>query len=216
MVDNKTNQITELLKTPLPSAVLSGGAVRFPLIRTKSKLINDQIRYFRVRSDGKLEESSDCVEIGVDEEPPENEYEIYYVALKFTHRALAALEQKWGNTEKWNEALSSQTETTVIETIAIALNKEIEEITLGLIDGATQRYAAWMYAAWMAAAGMDPQMARTFLKRLDEMTSEQNEDVERKLSEAMNQMVTTINDSPGNNGSPPGSKLNVPSMSSGT
>jgi hypothetical protein len=208
--------IDAILKAPLPAAVLSGGAVRLPLIRVRSRLINDVITYFRVRADGSLEEQSDCVEIGPDDEAPKSEYQIFYIALKFSHRALAGIEEKWGNTEAWNEAITARTETTIIETLAIALNKAVEEITLGLIDGASQRYAALVYAAWMTAAGMDPQMARTFLKRLEEVTSEQNESIETKMGEAMTQMKAAMSDdSLGNNGSQPGSSANAQLANSG-
>lgn len=150
--------------------------------------------------------------------------------LKFTARSCAAIEEAYerrvfvvdvsipdefgnysGRNEQkerifeglnaWEQSLDRMPYRTIIETLAIVLNMEKDEVEMRMVPGETEKYSAAIGASWAMANGLDPSDAGKLLAA----SLKAAQDKKTEMSKAMAELDSPEVEPPGETGSESGS-----------
>ena len=138
----------------------------------------------------------------------EVEKEILYV--KFTNNSISDIELHFGGLDAWQEQLEKFPITTVRQTLAFALRKQVQETGEAMLDGEVVMYSNIIGTAWSIANGVDPTVASRLLKESLGLANEQKQLLNEQLTKTLDQSVSL-----GDNGSDSGRKRAARSKNSG-
>lgn len=155
----------------------------------------------------KLNKVGDTWERVTDEEG-EPEKQIFFV--KFTNNSISDIELHYGGLEAWQEQLEKYPITTVRQTLAYALKRDVLEVGEAMLDGEVVMYSNVIGTAWSIANGVDPTVASLMLQQSVGLASEQKRLLNEQLSKTLDQTSSL-----GTSGSGSGPKRASRSKSSG-
>lgn len=143
------------------------------------------------------------------DEDGEPEKEIVFV--KFTNNSISDIELHFGGLETWQEQLEKFPITTIRQTLAFVLKRDIHDVGEAMLDGEVVMYSNVIGTAWSIANGVDPTTASRLLKQSVGLANEQKQSLNEQLNKAMQE-----NSSLGTSGSDSGPKRASRSKTSGT
>lgn len=138
----------------------------------------------------------------------EPEKEVLHV--RFTNNNISDIEIFFGGLDEWQTKLEKFPITTIRQTLAFCMSRDLLDIGEAMLDGEAVNYSNVIGAAWSIANGVDPTTASRLLKHSVALAEEQRQGLNTELKKAME-----AEDSPGLVGTPSGQKRANRSKSSG-
>lgn len=130
--------------------------------------------------------------------------------VRFTNNSISDIELHYGGLEAWQQELEKFPITTVRQTLAFAMKRELTDMGEAMLDGEVVTYSNVIGAAWSIANGVDPTTASLMLKQSVGLANEQKKALNEQLAKTMEET-----DSLGLSGSDSGAKRASRSKSSG-
>lgn len=143
---------------------------------------------------------------------PDGEVEKITHHIKFTNNVISDIELHFGGLEAWQEKLEQFPVTTVRQTLAFILRKDVLEVGEAMLDAEVVMYSNVIGAAWSIANGVDPTIASRMLWQSVGLASEQRQ----ALNEELNKGMEKISSSLGQSGTDSGPKRASRSKNSGS
>lgn len=131
--------------------------------------------------------------------------------IKFTNNTISDIELHFGGLEAWQQNLEKLPITTVRQTLAFVLRKDVIEIGEAMLDGEVVMYSNIIGTAWSIANGVDPTIASRMLLQSVGLANEQKQNLNEELAKSLG----TTDTSPGQNGTDSGPKRASRSKNSG-
>lgn len=131
--------------------------------------------------------------------------------IKFTNNVISDIEVHFGGLEAWQQSLEKFPITTVRQTFAFVLKRELMEVGEAMLDGEVVMYSNVIGTAWSIANGVDPTTASLMLRQSVGLANEQKQ----ALNEELNKSLEKLDSSPGLSGTDSGPKRASRSKSSG-
>jgi hypothetical protein len=138
------------------------------------------------------------------------EVEKEVIHVKFTNNSISDIELHFGGLEAWQEQLEKFPITTVRQTLAFALKRDVEETGEAMLDGEVVMYSNVIGTAWSIANGVDPSLASRLLQQSLGLANDQKQALNQELVKTLDTV-----DSLGTNGSDSGPKRASRSKNSG-
>jgi hypothetical protein len=133
--------------------------------------------------------------------------------VRFTNNSISDIELHFGGLEEWQQKLEKFPITTVRQTLAFALKREVLDIGEAMLDGEVVMYSNVIGTSWSIANGVDPQIASLMLRQNVGLANEQKKVLNDELQKSLE--LTEQHSSLGQNGSVSGPKRASRSKSSG-
>jgi len=112
--------------------------------------------------------------------------------VKFTNNAISDIELHFNGLEAWQEKLEKLPITTVRQTLAFALRKDVLEIGEAMLDGEVVMYSNVVGTAWSIANGVDPTIASRMLWQSVGLANEQRETLNKELSKSLEKIDSSL------------------------
>ncbi len=135
--------------------------------------------------------------------------------VKFTNNTISDIEVHYGGLEDWQAKLEKFPVTSVRQTLAFCLQKELSEMGEMMLDGEVVMYSNVIGTAWSIANGVDPTIASLMLRQSVGLADGQKKTLNEELAKTLEKELAKELESPGISGSVSGQKRASRSKPSG-
>lgn len=105
--------------------------------------------------------------------------------VKFTNNSISDIELHFNGLEAWQEQLEKFPITTIRQTLAFVLRRDVFDVGEAMLDGEVVMYSNVIGTAWSIANGVDPITASQLLKQSVGLANEQKQALNEELNKTM-------------------------------